>query len=85
MSPAGMSVGLSPIIRDLFFPDTAKNALAMGPISTVKNFVPGIMGDIYPAVRDIPVAGDVAGLIYKSTTGWKPPGEKKAVTYTPSY
>jgi len=85
MSPASMSVGLSPLLRNIFFPDTAKSVFAIGPIYTITRFVPGIAGDIYPAVKDIPVVGNVAELGYKVTTGWQPPKEKEAVTYTPSY
>jgi hypothetical protein len=84
MTPAGMSVGLSPVLRDIFFPETSKSILSMGPVYTITKFIPGILGDIYPSVKDIPVVGDVAGLVYKAGTGWLPPkGEKKPLPFKP--
>jgi hypothetical protein len=74
MQPGGMSVGLAPLLRDIFFPETAKGVLSIGPIYTVTRFVPGIAGDLYPYVKDVPFV-DVA---YKAATGWLPPKPKKA-------
>ncbi|MCJ7678784.1 MAG: XPC-binding domain-containing protein, partial [Anaerolineales bacterium] len=79
MSPASMSVGLSPLLRDIFFPETARNPLSMGPIYTVTRFIPGIAGDLYPHLRDVPGAD----LAYKITTGRLPPKPKKAVAWPP--
>jgi len=79
-----MSVGLSPLLRDIFFPETSKNVLSIRPVYTITKFIPGIVGDVYPSVRDIPGIGEVAGLAYKVTTGWQPPeGEKKTAPFTP--
>jgi hypothetical protein len=83
ITPAGLSVGLSPVLRDIFFPETSKSVLAMGPVYTITKFIPGILGDLYPDVKDIPVVGDVAGLVYKAGTGWQPPKEKKATQFVP--
>ena len=79
MSPAGMSVGLSPLLRDIFFPETSKGVLSIGPVYTITRFIPGLVGDLYPTFRDVPGAD----LAYKVTTGWQPPEEKKAKGFTP--
>jgi hypothetical protein len=78
MTPFGIGAGLSPIVRDIFFPETAKNPLSIGPVYTITRFLPGVYGDLYPTLRDVPIVGEVADLGYKMTTGWQPPEEKKA-------
>jgi hypothetical protein len=83
MTPAGMSVGLSPLLRDIFFPETSKGVLSIGPVYTITKFIPGIAGDLYPTVKDIPVVGDVAGLVYKAGTGWQPPKGEKSLPFKP--
>ena len=83
MTPGGMSVGLSPVLRDIFFPETAKNPLSIGPVYTITRFIPGIAGDLYPTLRDVPIVGAVAELGYKMATGWDAPEEKSSAPYTP--
>lgn len=78
MSPWQMGTGLSPLWRDLFF-STSKAVLAVGPVYTITRFIPGIAGDLYPYLKDVPFV-DAA---YKALTGWAAPKEKKPKGFVP--
>jgi len=80
MTPIGMGTSMSPLLRNIFFPETAKGVLGIGPVYTVTRFLPSIAGDLYPYLKDVPFV-DAA---YKSMTGWLPPGTvKKQGGFTP--
>ncbi len=71
ITPWGIGTSLSPIWRNLFFP-SARPVLNMGPVYTVTRFIPGVAGDLYPYLKDVPFVDEA----YKAATGWQVPKEK---------
>ena len=76
VSPFDMGLSLNPFLRNMFFPETAKKVMEIGPVYTWSEFIPGIVGeaygDLWPSLHDVPGVGDALNLAYKSLTGRQP-------------
>lgn len=76
ISPSSIGVSISPPLRALFF-GQSKAIWDVGPIYTARmapKLGAEVMTDLYPSLKDIPVINELAGGVYRMTTGRAVPG-----------
>ena len=75
INPFDMGVGLSPIMRNLFF-GRSKGLFDIGPTYTQTTFIPQVLGDAWDSYGDMIGGIPGADFVYRSLAGKAPPKVK---------